>query len=137
MEDIELGRHDDIYSRFLIVPRRSDRDGNRPLPRLRWVVSVVFFDRNFRVMILNWDAGTASVFSERISQIPVSAIEENEVFRENGQRLVSGVLDSERWWPGKPVDFVPIIPDLDVIGWMKKPVAPKRLQRWPSFLPKI
>lgn len=125
VEDIELARHDDIYSRFLIVPSRSDRDGKSAIASATLGGFGGFFDRNFRIHDFELGRRNCQRFLRTHFGIPVSAIEENDVF--SGKWTKSGIrrFGFRKMVAGKPVDFVPIIPDLDVLGWDEEARRPK------------
>jgi hypothetical protein len=117
MEDIELAKNDDVYSRFLIVPTRTDRLGKSSIASATLGGFGGFFDRSFRVHDFELGRRNCQKFLRTHFGIPVSAIEDNEVFKGKWSKEAIKRFGFKKEVNDKIDYFIPIIPDMDVAGW--------------------
>jgi hypothetical protein len=117
LEDIELARNDDIYSRFLIIPTRSDRSGKPAIASASLGGFGGFFERSFREHDFELGRRNGQKFLQNRFGIPVSAIEDNEVFRGKWSKEAVKRFRYQKEINGKMEFYVPIIPDMNVTGW--------------------
>jgi hypothetical protein len=117
LEDIELARHDDIYSRFLIIPTRSDRSGKASIASASLGGFGGFFERSFREHDFELGRRNCQKFLQNRFGIPVSAIDANDVFRGNWSKEAIKRFRYQKEVNGIMEFYVPIIPDMNVTGW--------------------
>ncbi|HLG40087.1 MAG TPA: hypothetical protein VI461_10475, partial [Chitinophagaceae bacterium] len=117
MEDIELAKNDDIYSRFLMVPTRTDRLGKSAIASATLGGFGGFFDKSFRVHDFELGRRNCQKFLRNHFGIPVSVIQDNDVFKGKWTKEAIKRFGFKKEVNGKIEDFIPIIPDMDVTGW--------------------
>jgi hypothetical protein len=117
LEDIELARNDDIYSRFLIIPTRSDRFAKPAIASASLGGFGGFFDRSFRNHDFELGRRNSQKFLQKHFGIPVSAIEENTVFKGKWPKEAIERFRYKKQTDGNPDYYVPIIPDMSITGW--------------------
>jgi hypothetical protein len=117
LEDIELARNDDIYSRFLIIPTRSDRFGKGAIASASLGGFGGFFDRSFREHDFELGRRNGQRFLQNHFGIPVGVIGDNPVFRGKWNNEAINRFRYQKEVNGKMEYYVPIIPDMNVTGW--------------------
>jgi hypothetical protein len=117
LEDIELARNDGIYSRFLVIPTRSDRFGKGAIASASLGGFGGFFDRGFRDHDFELGRRNCQRFLQNNFGIPVSAIDDNDVFRGKWSKASIDRFKYQKEVDGKMEYYVPIIPDMHVTGW--------------------
>jgi len=117
LEDIELARNDDIYSRFLIIPTRSDRFGKGAIASASLGGFGGFFERSFREHDFELGRRNCQKFLQSHFGMPVSALGENEVFRGKWSEEAIKRFRYQKEVNGTLEYYVPIIPDMNVTGW--------------------
>jgi hypothetical protein len=117
LEDIELARNDDIYSRFLIIPTRSDRFGKGAIASASLGGFGGFFERSFREHDFQLGRRNCQKFLQNHFGIPVSALDDNEVFRGKWSKEAINRFRYQKEVNGTLDYYVPIIPDMSVTGW--------------------
>jgi hypothetical protein len=117
LEDIELARNDDIYSRFLVIPTRSDRSGKPAIASASLGGFGGFFERSFREHDFELGRRNGQKFLQNRFGIPVSAIDDNDVFRGKWTKDAIKRFRYQKEVNGKIEFYVPIIPDMNVTGW--------------------
>jgi hypothetical protein len=134
MEDIELARNDDVYSRFLVVPNRSDRNGKSSIASATLGGFGGFFDRKFRVHDFELGRRNCQKFLRTHFGIPVNAIADNEVFKGKWTPEAIRRFGFRKELNGRLEYFIPIVPDMDVTGWDEKenrPIAQSVVEKLP------
>ena len=117
LEDIELARHDDIYSRFLMIPTRNDRVDKPAIASASLGGFGGFFERSFREHDFVLGRRNCQKFLQNRFGIPVSAIEENDVFRGKWTTEAINRFRYKKEVNGETEYYVPIIPDMNVTSW--------------------
>lgn len=117
LEDIEMAKNDGIYSRFLIIPSRSDRNEKPAIASASLGGFGGFFDRSFRVHDFELGRRNCQKFLQNRFGIPVSAIEQNEVFRGKWTKEAIDRFRYKKEVNGIEEYYVPIVPDMNVAGW--------------------
>lgn len=117
LEDIELAKNDDIYSRFLIIPTRNDRIAKPAIASASLGGFGGFFDRSFREHDFELGRRNCQKFLQIRFGIPVSVIEDNEVFRGKWTKEAIKRFRYQKDVSGNNEYYVPIIPDMNVTGW--------------------
>ncbi len=117
LEDIELAKNDGIYSRFLIIPTRSDRFAKPAIASASLEGFGGFFDRGFREHDFELGRRNCQKFLQNHFGIPVSALDGNDVFRGKWAKEAVNRFRYKKEVNGKMEYYVPIIPDMNVIRW--------------------
>jgi hypothetical protein len=118
LEDIELARNDDIYSRFLVIPTRSDRSSGKPAIASASLGGFGgFFERSFREHDFELGRRNGQKFLQHRFGIPVSAIDDNDVFRGKWTKAAIKRFRYQKEVNGKIEFYVPIVPDMNVTVW--------------------
>jgi hypothetical protein len=117
LEDIELARHDDIYSRFLMIPTRNDRIDKPAIASASLGGFGGFFERSFREHDFVLGRRNCQKFLQHRFGIPVSVIEENDVFRGKWTTEAINRFGYKKEVNGETEYYVPIIPDMNVTSW--------------------
>lgn len=117
LEDIELAKNDGIYSRFLVIPSRSDRNEKPAIASASLGGFGGFFDRNFRTHDFELGRRNCQKFLQNRFGIPVNAIEKNEVFKGKWSKEAIDRFKYKKEVNGVTEYYVPIIPDMNIIGW--------------------
>lgn len=135
MEDIQLAEEDNVYSRYLIVPKREDNDEFRTHPIASAVLNGFggFFDRSFREHDYRLGRRNCQRFLRFHFGLPVSELENNPVFAGKWTKEAIERFAYDRLDDGKTVSFVPFIPDTRMENIKKSTVTEEQQPVYPKF----